>query len=78
MRFALFAFLICCSDAGFAQQAPAPFTDWRASLDNDLSKVSMPRDAHAAIFSILQAYERQAQAQAAKTQPPQDGQRQGN
>jgi hypothetical protein len=45
-------------------QAPLPFTDWRASLDGDLSRLSMPRDAHQAIFQILQAYERQAQQQA--------------
>jgi hypothetical protein len=45
-------------------QAPVPFTDWRATLDADLARLSMPRDAHQAIFQILQAYERQAQQQA--------------
>lgn len=49
----------------FAQQ-PVPFTDWRSSIDADLSKLSMPRDAHAAVFNILQAYERQAQMDKAR------------
>jgi hypothetical protein len=49
----------------YAQQA-LPLTDWRASLDADLSKLSMPRDAHASIINILQAYERAAQAAKAK------------
>lgn len=48
-------------------QQMVPLTDWRLALDTDLSKVSMPRDAHSAIFNILQAYERQAQS--AKTPP---------
>ena len=52
-----------------AQQQPVPLTDWRAMLDTDLSKISMPRDAHQAVYSILQAYERQARQQAAP--PPQ-------
>jgi hypothetical protein len=42
-------------------QGPMPLTDWRAMLDNDLAKLSMPRDAHQAIFNILQLYERRAQ-----------------
>lgn len=54
-------------DGAFAQQSqPVPLTGERASLDSDLSKLSMPRDAHAAIFNILQAYERQAQMEKMK------------
>jgi hypothetical protein len=59
-------------DSAFAQQQPppppVPLTEWRAGLDSDLSKLSMPRDAHMAIFSILQAYERQAMEKM-KSQP---------
>jgi hypothetical protein len=55
--------------AAVAQQG-VPLTDWRASLENDLSKLSMPRDAHAQIFNILQAYERQAQIEKMKQAPP--------
>jgi hypothetical protein len=68
MKKLLFAAMIAMSTPAIAQQAPAPMTDWRAALDNDISKLSMPRDAHLAIFQILQAYERQAQAQ--KAAPP--------
>ena len=53
-----------------AQQQPIPLSDWRASLDTDLSKLSMPRDAHAAVFNILQAYERQAQMEKMRQIPP--------
>lgn len=57
-------------DCAFAQQQPVPLTGERAALDSDLSKVSMPRDAHAAIFNILQAYERQAQMEKMRQQAP--------
>lgn len=50
----------------FAQQ----LTDWRAVVDSDLSKLSMPRDAHIAIVNLMQAYERQAQAQRVVIPPP--------
>lgn len=58
-------------DSAFAQQI-IPLTDWRASIDSDLSKLAMPRDAHAAIYNILQAYERQAQTE--KMRQPTDAQ----
>jgi hypothetical protein len=63
-----------CLVAAHAQQQPQflPLTEWRAAIDVDLAKVSMPRDGHAAIYNILQAYERQAQA--AKMQQSQDAQ----
>jgi hypothetical protein len=65
MRFLLIPAALMCAvlviDAAMAQQQPVPLTDWRAQIDNDLSKLSMPRDAHAAVFNILQAYERQYQ-----------------
>lgn len=51
-------------------QQPVPLTDWRASLEVDLSKLSMPRDAHTAVFNILQAYERQAQMEKMRQQAP--------
>jgi hypothetical protein len=50
-------------------QAPMPLTDWRASLDADLARLSMPREAHQAIFQILQAYEKQAQPKPAPLSP---------
>lgn len=56
-------------DAAMAQQ-PAPLTEWRADIDADLSKLSMPRDAHAAVFNIMQAYERRAQMEKMRQQVP--------
>lgn len=53
-------------DAAMAQQQP--LTDWRASLDDDLSKLSMPRDAHSQVYNILQAYERRAQIEKMRQQ----------
>jgi hypothetical protein len=52
------------------QAQMVPLTDWRAKLDADLARLSMPRDAHLAIVNILQAYEREearAKAEAAKS-----------
>jgi hypothetical protein len=62
MKRLIFVFTLLPSLA-LAQQPPppVPLTEWRATLDVDLSKLSMPRDAHQAVFQILQAYERQAQ-----------------
>lgn len=58
-------------DSAFAQQQqPIPLTGERASLDSDLSKLSMPREAHMAIYNILQAYERQAQIEKLHQQAP--------
>lgn len=58
-------------DSAFAQQPqPVPLTGERAALDSDLSKLSMPRDAHAQIFNILQAYERQAQMEKMRQPAP--------
>lgn len=60
-------------DGAFAQQGPImplPLTEWRAALDADLSKLSMPRDAHADIFNILQAHERRAQVAKMKEAVP--------
>jgi hypothetical protein len=59
----LFALLLLTVPA-LAQAPPIPLTEWRASLDADLARLSMPREAHQAIFQILQAYERQAQQKA--------------
>ena len=60
----LFA-LLCLGTAAYAQQQPIQLTEWRAQLDTDLSRVSMPREAHAQVMIILQTYERQAQEKAA-------------
>jgi hypothetical protein len=62
MKRLIFVFTLLPSLA-LAQQPPppVPFTGWRAQLDADLARLSMPRDAHQAVFQILQAYERQAQ-----------------
>ena len=63
--------LILSVSSAFAQQPqPAPLTDWRAGVDTDLSKVSMPREAHMAVYNILQAYERQAQMEKMRQLPP--------
>jgi hypothetical protein len=62
--------LVAFTTPAFAQQQPVPLTDWRAMLDADFAKLSMPRDAHAAIINLLQAYERQARAQAVHPPPP--------
>jgi hypothetical protein len=61
---------VLAQDDAFAQQQPIPLTGERAALENDLAKLSMPRDAHAAVFNILQAYERQAQAEKMRQQTP--------
>lgn len=60
--FVLVAAFVLTVAGAFAQQQspPVPLTDWRAAIDIDLSRVSMPRDAHAVVYNILQAYERQA------------------
>lgn len=65
----LFALLLLTVPA-LAQAPPIPLTEWRASLDADLARLSMPREAHQAIFQILQAYERQAQQQAQQKAMP--------
>lgn len=52
-----------------AQQQPIPLTDWRAAVDADLARVSMPRDAHNAVFSIMQAYEQKARKEMPQTAP---------
>ena len=64
--------VILIHDAATAQQAPSPvpFTEWRIGLDSDLSKLSMPREAHMAIYNILQLYERQAQMEKMRQPPP--------
>lgn len=59
-------FLLLTTPALAQQLPPVPLTDWRASLDYELGKLSMPRDAHAGIIGILQNYERQAQFEKAK------------
>lgn len=61
MRIAFALFLMCTS--ALAQQQMLPLTDWRAQIDYELARVPMTREAHTTIFNILQAYERQAQAQ---------------
>lgn len=66
----LIAAFVLLPTLALAQQQPVPFTDWRASLEADLSKISMPRDAHAAVFNILQAYEKQARDQRVVIPPP--------
>lgn len=68
LAFGLVAAMLVLNSA-FAQQV-VPLTDWRVSLETELSKLSMPRDAHAAIFNILQAYERQAQMEKMQKQAP--------
>lgn len=62
--------VVLALDSAFAQQQPMPLTGERAALDSDLSKISMPRDAHAQIFNIMQAYERQAQMEKMRQQAP--------
>ena len=64
--------LMMLEGASAQQQQPVQLTDWRAVVDSDLSKVSMPRDAHAAIINLMQAYERQAQAARAQQTAPVD------
>ena len=43
-------------------------TDWRAQVDADLSRISMPRDAHAQVIGVLQEYERRAMIEKAKAE----------
>jgi hypothetical protein len=58
-------------DAAMAQQPPqpVPLTGERAALDIDISKISMPREAHMAIYNILQAYERLAMEKMPRPMP---------
>lgn len=64
MRIIIITAALLFSTASFAQNVS--FTDWRARLDSDLSKLAIPRDAHVAVMQILQQYEREAQAQKAQ------------
>lgn len=73
MRILVFGLVLMAAtlvlDGAFAQQPPpVPLTGERASLDTDLSKISMPREAHLAIYNILQVYERQAQMEKMRQQ----------
>lgn len=64
LRIIFVALLLGTASQAFAQNAP--FTDWRARIDGDFSKIAMPRDAHVAVMQILQQYEREAQMQKAQ------------
>lgn len=56
--------------AQFVQQQYVPLTEWRAQIDGDLARVPMTREAHSVVFTIMQAYERQAQAEKAAKHAP--------
>lgn len=58
----LMALLLLTGTAVAQQQPMVPLTGWRAQIDVDLGKVAMTREAHGQVISILQAYERAAQA----------------
>jgi hypothetical protein len=69
MRYVLAVAFVLLSAAALGQQM-VPLTEWRAQLDVDLGKIPMSREAHGQVISILQAYERQAQAEKARAKEP--------
>lgn len=80
---AIAAALMCSSASSAQQQQVLPLTEWRAQLDHELGKILMTREAHGQVIGIMQAAERQAQAEkmakAKETpkqppEPPKEGQ----
>lgn len=57
----IFAMIASTVVATAQQRQALALSGERAEIDSDLAKISMPREAHAAVFSVMQFYERKAQ-----------------
>jgi hypothetical protein len=72
----LLGLVVLTADSLAQQPQVLPLTEWRAQIDSELSKIQMTREAHGQIIALMQAAERQAQAEKmarAKSEPPPKG-----